>query len=124
MRSLILIPAMLAAAALAARPAPPPSAPPPAPAVWSRCAVCHANAEGETAEIGPNLWGVGGARAGARPGFDYSAALKASRLVWSRPTLARWLDNPQAMVPGTTMARQTLTPAERDALVAYLLRLK
>jgi cytochrome c1 len=38
--------------------------------------------------------------------------------------LAKWLDNPAAQKPGTTMPRLGLTGAEIDALVAYLTNLK
>ena len=107
------------AAALSA----PPSRPP-APAAYGRCAVCHAAKPQATAGIGPNLWGIAGARAGERPGFAYSAALKKTGLVWNKATLTRWLANGQAIAPGTIMPNQTLKPAERDAIVAYLLALK
>lgn len=121
MRSLLLIGAVAIAGAADARPIIARPAPPPA---WGKCTVCHATIRGVPAQIGPNLWGVAGAKAGARPGFAYSAALKRTGLTWTRPTLTRWIDNPQAVAPGTTMPRQALTPAERDALVAYMLRLK
>lgn len=38
--------------------------------------------------------------------------------------LAAWLDDPAAQKPGTTMPRLPLTPAERDALVEYMVGLK
>ena len=119
MRMLLLIPVALAAGALAM-----PPAAPPAPASWGKCAMCHANARGGPAGIGPNLWGVVGARAGGRPGFSYSAALKKTGLVWNGPTLDRWLANPQAMAPGTSMPPVPLSPAERAVLAGYLMRLK
>lgn len=102
------------------------AAPPPVakPAAFAKCAVCHASARGEAAEMGPNLWGVAGAKAGARPGFPYSAALKKTGLTWNKATLTRWLIDGQKLAPGTTMPNQALKPAERDAIVAYLLTLK
>lgn len=96
----------------------------PAPAAFARCASCHAAARGAGAEIGPNLYGVVGSRAGARPGYDYSPALRKSGVVWNRATLTRWLNNDQAVAPGTVMPNQALTPADRDAIVSYLLTLK
>lgn len=38
--------------------------------------------------------------------------------------LAKWLEDPQAMKPGTTMPRTQLTEAEINALVTYLTSLK
>ena len=107
------------AAALGAAPARPH-----APAAFARCASCHAAEPGAPAEIGPNLWGVAGTRAGRRPGFAYSAALKRTGLTWNRATLSRWLANGQAVAPGTTMPNQNLKPTERKAIVTYLLALK
>lgn len=95
--------------------------PPPS---WAKCGICHANVKGAPPKMGPNLAGVGGATAGGRPGYAYSAALKASRLVWNRTTLARYLADPAKTVPGTTMPNPALTLANRDALAAYLAMLK
>lgn len=114
MRVLCLMPVALAAAAA-------PASPPPS---WGKCAGCHANVRGGAAEMGPNLWGVAGMRAGGRAGFAYSAALKRTGLVWTKVSLTRWLASPHVVAPGTTMPPVPLTPAERDELVGYLLRLK
>jgi cytochrome c1 len=38
--------------------------------------------------------------------------------------MARWLDNPPAIKPGSLMPRLGLTPQEIQALVAYLSSLK
>ena len=102
---------------------PPPPAPP-APGVWVKCSICHANKAGTKAGIGPNMWGVAGAKAGGRPGFAYSAALKKTGLVWNKANLTKWLANTQAVAPGSSMPNQVLKPADRDALVNYLLKLK
>lgn len=101
-----------------------PSPPRSAPAAWAKCTLCHTAARGKPAGIGPGLWGVAGARAGARPGFAYSAALRKTGLTWNRATLTKWLADTQAVAPGSTMPNPPLTPAERDALVAYMLALK
>ena len=119
----ILVPAALVLPIAAVVGAPPPPAPV-APPAFARCTACHAVDRGGVAEIGPNLWGVYGARAAGRPGFAYSAALKKTGLRWDKATLGRWLDNGQKVAPGTTMPNQGLKPAERDAIVAYLQKLK
>jgi cytochrome c oxidase assembly protein Cox11 len=82
-----------------------------------RCDACHALDQNK---IGPMLGGVAGRRAGSAPGYDYSAALKASGLTWTADNLNRWLTNPQAFVPGAKMPIRVLDEPSRRDLVAYL----
>ncbi len=98
--------------------------PPPAPPGFAKCQGCHATIAGTTARAGPVLWGVVGARAGSRADYAYSSALKASRIVWTRATLSRYLADPAAAVPGTRMPKVAMSPAERGAFVDYLTVLK
>jgi cytochrome c len=68
---------------------------------------------------------VGGRRAGSLPGFDYSAALRNSRITWNAATLDRWLASPQKTVPGTRMPFGGIRDrAARKALVDYLLTIR
>ena len=97
---------------------------PPAPPGFAKCQGCHATVAGTAARAGPGLWGVAGARAGSRAGYAYSAALKASRIVWTPAALSRYLADPAAAVPGTRMPKVAMTPAERGAFVDYLTELK
>ena len=91
--------------------------------LFIRCAACHAIAPTTQVKIGPNLQGVFGRRAGTLAGFNYSAAMRSSTIRWDEATLDRWLQRPQTVVPGTTMAFAGLTnPADRRALIAYLRR--
>lgn len=83
-----------------------------------RCALCHGK-QGEGGQ-GPSLAGVIGRKAAERPDFAYSPALRASGLVWTRPTLIRFLADPATMVPGTTMPIGTAELAERTQLLAFL----
>jgi cytochrome c len=61
------------------------------------------------------------------PGYDYSDALRAKAaagLVWDAERLARYIADPEAMVPGTRMnAPPMRDAAERADLVAYLARM-
>ena len=68
--------------------------------IYDRCKACHALARNRT---GPKLCGVVGRPAGGVEGFVYSPAMTASGLVWNRDTLDRFLEDPLAMVPETTM---------------------
>lgn len=83
----------------------------------SRCSGCHAV---DANDIGPLHRGVLGRPAGTVPGFDYSPALRASRLVWTRQTLDAWLRDPEALVPGQGMDEQVLDAQDRQDLIAYL----
>lgn len=82
-----------------------------------RCTACHAL---DSNKIGPMLGGVTGRRAGTAPGYDYSAALKASGLTWTADNLDRWLTNPQQFVPGAKMPVRVLDEPSRRDLIAYL----
>ncbi|MFN7400410.1 MAG: c-type cytochrome, partial [Sandaracinobacter sp.] len=46
-------------------------------AQFKKCASCHSIDKGGAAGIGPNLYGIVGAKHGHAPGFGYSDALKA-----------------------------------------------
>lgn len=61
-----------------------------------------------------------GRRAGSVPGFHYSAALRASALVWDAALLQRWLTDPEALVPGQRMGLRLGDARERADIVAYL----
>jgi cytochrome c len=83
-----------------------------------RCGACHSLDEHGA---GPKHRGLIGRKAGTQPGFDYSAALVASKIVWSPQTLERWIADPNALVPGNKMIVQLASdPADRAAIVAYL----
>lgn len=89
--------------------------------LFLRCAACHTVTAAGPAKIGPHLQGIVGRKAAAVTGFRYSAAMKGSAVVWNEATLDAWLQRPQAVVPGTSMAFAGLAkPADRKALIAYL----
>ena len=89
-------------------------------AVYERCAACHSLAQDRA---GPRHCGLIGRRAGSVPGFEYSPAMKRSGIVWSEATLDRFLANPAAMVPGTSMGYDGVKDRkERSDLGAYLAR--
>jgi cytochrome c len=70
--------------------------------------------------VGPHLQGVIGRTAGSLEGFNFSAALKSSGIVWSAETLDTYLANPTAMVRGTRMTQRFNNAEERKAIVAFL----
>ncbi len=121
-----LLPSLLAAALAAALPPAGALAQPTAELaargrlLFLQCRACHGVAAGEPHKVGPNLHGIMGAPAASRPGFaTYSAALKASGLVWTEGELDRFLAAPGRAVPGTSMAFAGMErPADRAALIA------
>jgi glucose/arabinose dehydrogenase len=86
-----------------------------------RCAVCHST--DARAAQGPGLGGIVGRAAGTAPGFGYTHALRQSGIVWDKTSLDRFLSNPAALVPGTTMPINVPDRGDRQALVAYLVAL-
>ncbi len=89
--------------------------------VFRACAACHSLAAGEQL-TGPSLAGVWQRKAASAEGFDrYSEALKRSGLVWTGDALDKWLADPEALVPGTSMTFPGLRDARsRQDLIAYL----
>ncbi len=88
------------------------------------CGICHDAAEGKN-RIGPSLHALVGRTAGQVPNFRYSEANKNSGLVWDTATLDRYLLNPKAVIPGTTMSYAGMKDDHKRAdLVAYLQTLK
>jgi len=87
-------------------------------AVYSRCLACHALTYDR---VGPRHCDLIGRRAGSVPGFEYSAAMKKSKIVWTAKSLDRFLADPLRTVKGTTMTYAGVPDAgERADLVAYL----
>ncbi len=91
-----------------------------APAAFNACKACHTVNKGGRNGIGPNLNGVVGRPAASVAGFNYSPALKASKLRWDAKTLDEYLAGPTKKVPGTRMPIATPDAAKRAAIIAYL----
>ena len=87
----------------------------------AHCSSCHSpDQHGD----GPAHRGVVGRRAGALKDFDYSPALRASKILWTRATLKAWLTDPEALIPGQAMDYQLDDTQDREDVVAYLATLK
>jgi len=85
------------------------------------CRTCHTLTPGDN-RLGPSLAGVLGRKAGALEGYAYSPSLKQSGLAWDEATLDRFIENPDALVPGHNMKPYAgLTDAAaRQAIIAHL----
>lgn len=100
------------------------AAPAPKPAMFAVCAGCHKVGKNEKSFLGPNLFGVGGRKAGTT-GYAYSPAMKASNIRWTRDRLIAFVTDPRKTVPGTKMVYMGQKNPQIAAQIAdYLLSLK
>lgn len=83
----------------------------------SRCVACHSIDDNRA---GPAHKGVFGRKAGLARGFDYSPAVRASRLTWNEKTLDRWLANPEKLIPGQKMGFSVPEAQDRADLIEFL----
>lgn len=83
----------------------------------ANCGSCHSL---DANRVGPAHRGVYGRKAGTARGYAYSPGMRGARIVWSEATLDRFLQNPQAMVPGTRMGFRLTDPVRRADVIAYL----
>jgi cytochrome c len=90
--------------------------------LYLACAACHSE---RPDALGPSLKGVVGRRSAALEDFRYSNAMKRANLTWDESTLASYLADPQAKIPGNRMPYGGLSsPRDVDDVVAYLKTLK
>lgn len=84
----------------------------------SRCMACHSL---DQSRIGPAHRGVFGRHAASVADFEYSAALRKSKIVWTAKTLDRWLTDPEKLVPGQKMGFMLADPQDRRDVIAFLM---
>ena len=90
-----------------------------------KCASCHTvSADLQHGLLGPNLVSVVGRTAGMVDGWDFSTALKDSKVVWTEENLHKWLTDSTAFVAGAKMDLKVPSRIEREDLIGYLKTLK
>jgi cytochrome c len=82
-----------------------------------RCGGCHSL---DRDKEGPRLGGVFGRAAGSVASFQYSDALKKSKIMWTAETLDKWLTDTEKLVPDNDMSFHVEKADERAAIIAYL----
>jgi cytochrome c len=86
------------------------------------CGSCHSFNEGGRAGVGPNLWGIVGARHAAAAGFNYSAANRAlADKPWDFEALNEFIAAPNRSMPGTRLGFAGLANTQARAdIIAWL----
>jgi cytochrome c len=89
--------------------------------VFQACAACH-SVKPDDHMTGPSLAHIWERKAGTAADFlRYSDAIKAANIVWTQGALDKWLADPNALIPGTSMTFQGLREAgDREDVIAYL----
>jgi cytochrome c len=85
------------------------------------CRTCHTLKQGDN-RLGPPLNRIIGRKMGALPDYGYSSAMKSGDLVWDRPTLDRFIADPDRVVPGNTMKPfgGVASAEDRASIITYL----
>ena len=82
-----------------------------------RCGGCHAL---DRDKEGPRLGGVYGRPAGSIASFEYSDALRKSKITWTADKLDEWLTDTEKLVPGNDMTFHVAKADERRDIIAFL----
>lgn len=89
-------------------------------AAFARCQICHAVQPGVN-RVGPSLANIFDTKAGEVKGFNFSPAMKASKIIWNEQTLDAFLAKPMERIPGNRMAFGGVPdPQDRANIIAYL----
>lgn len=82
-----------------------------------RCGGCHSL---DRDKEGPRLRGINNRLAGSIESFQYSDALKNSKITWNAEMLNRWISDPEKLVPNNDMSFHLDKSDERQEIIAYL----
>ena len=86
------------------------------------CAACHHPGDQIDHRVGPPLGKLNQRKAGSVEGYEYSAALAASTILWNQAELTGWILDSDQRVPGSRMVyNNQLTITEIQRLATWLL---
>ena len=99
--------------------------PPAPPSDFAVCSACHESTAKAGPSLGPNLFAIGGRKAGSVADFDYSPAMKAYGAAWTADNLAAFILDPAKAVPNNKMDYSGANDAaSAKAIADYLMTLK
>src|SRR6516164_4783388 len=94
---------------------------------FAKCAICHQVGPGAKTLVGPELNGIVGRKAASIADYTmYSAGMKKlgdQGWVWTAENIDKWIANPKAMIPDSTMSLAFVgipDAEERADIIAYL----
>lgn len=86
----------------------------------NQCATCHTLHASEPKRQGPTLEHVYDRKIGSIEDYAYTAGYRESDETWTAENLDKYLTNPAAMFPGSTMAYRQANATTRQTIIAYL----